>query len=70
MRLTFRTAPHGRVVARVTAPYGGCGIVSLTVNGRSMPALTDETNAGPQLQQQVLAIAGVRWPYRPGSEPS
>jgi hypothetical protein len=70
MRLTFKTAPHGRVVARVIAPYGGCGIVTLTVGDRSMPALTDETSTGQQLQQQVLAIAGVRWPYRPGSLPS
>jgi hypothetical protein len=34
-----------------------------------MPALSDDIGAEPQLQQQVLAIADVRWPYPPGAPP-
>ena len=67
MKLTFRTSRDGPVVARLTAEYGGCGTVSVITDGRSMPALGDYTAAGQQLQQRVLAIAGARWPYRPGS---
>ena len=66
MRLAFRTSPAGPVVARLTAEYGGCGVVSVSIGGRSMPALSDFTGSGQQLQQRVLAIAGVRWPYQPG----
>ena len=69
MRLTFRTSRRGPVVARVTAQYGGCGVVSVSIGGRSMPALSDYTGSGQQLQQRVLAIAGVRWPYPPGTPP-
>jgi hypothetical protein len=69
MRLTFRTRPGGPVVARVTAEYGGCGVVSVSIGGRSMPALSEYTGSGQQLQQRVLAIAGVRWPYPPGMPP-
>ena len=67
MKLTFRTSRDGPVVARLTAEYGGCGTVSVSIDGRSMPALSDYTGTGQQLQQRVLAIAGARWPYRPGS---
>src|SRR5579871_738556 len=67
MKLTFRTSRDGPVVARLTAEYGGCGTVSVSIDGRSLPALSDYTGAGQQLQQRVLAIAGARWPYRPGS---
>ena len=67
MELTFRTSRDGPVVARLTAAYGGCGTVSVSIDGRSMPALSDYTGTGQQLQQRVLAIAGTRWPYRPGS---
>ncbi len=63
MRLTFRTSLTGPVVARLTAGYGGCRIVSVSIEGRSMPALSDDTRSGPPLQQRVLAIAGVRWSY-------
>jgi hypothetical protein len=69
MRLTFRTAPGGPVVARVTAEYDGCGIVSLSIGGHSMPALSDYSSSGASLQQRVLAIAGVRWPYQLGAPP-
>ena len=50
------------MVARLTAEYGDCGVVSVSIGGRSMPALSDYPVSGPQLQQRVLAIAGVRWP--------
>jgi hypothetical protein len=63
MRLTFRTSVTGPVVARLTAGYGLCGIVSVSIEGSSMPALSDYTRSGPPLQQRVLAIAGVRWSY-------
>ena len=66
MRLTFRTSPGGPVVARLTAEYGGCGVVSVSIGGRSMPALSDYLASGQPLQQRVLAIAGVSWPYPPG----
>jgi len=69
MRLTFRTGLGGPVVARVTAEYDGCGIVSLSIGGRSMPALSDYLSSGGSLQRRVLAIAGVRWPYPPGGPP-
>jgi len=66
MRLTFRTSPGGPVVARVSAQYGGCGIVSVRIGGRDMAALSTYPDSGPPLQQQVLTIAGVSWPVQPG----
>ncbi len=69
IRLTFLASPHGRVVAVVVAGYAGCGVVSVTIRGRSMPALSDYTQSGQRLQDRVLAIAGVRWPYSPGTPP-
>jgi hypothetical protein len=67
MRLTFSTRPGGPVLARLTTQYGGCGIVSVRIRGRDMPALSEYPRSGPPLQQQVLAIAGVSWPVEPGS---
>ena len=67
MRLTFSTRPGGPVVARLTAQYGGCGVVSVRIDGRDMPGLSEYPRSGPPLQQQVLAIAGVSWPVEPGS---
>jgi hypothetical protein len=67
MTLTFRTSRDGPAVARLTAAYGACRTVSVSIGGRSMPTLSDYTGTGQQLQQRVLAIAGARWPYRPGS---
>jgi len=69
MRFTFRTRPDGPVVARLNAEYCGCGVVSVSIGGTSMPALSDYAGSGAQLQQRVLAIAGVRWPYPPGAPP-
>jgi len=67
MRLTFSIRPGGPVAARLTAEYGGCGIVSVRVGGRAMPGLSEYPRSGPPLQQQVLAIAGASWPVEPGS---
>jgi hypothetical protein len=67
MRLTFLTRPGGPVVARLTAQYGGCGVVSVRIGGRDMPGLSEYPRSGPPLQQQVLAIAGASWPVEPGS---
>jgi hypothetical protein len=67
MRLTFSTRPGGPVVARLTAQYGGCGIVSVRIGGRDMPGLSALPRSGPPLQQQVLAIAGASWPVEPGT---
>jgi hypothetical protein len=67
MRLTFSTRPGGRVVARLTAQYGGCGVVSVRIDGRDMPGLSEYPRSGPPLQQQVLAMAGMSWPVEPGS---
>jgi hypothetical protein len=61
MRLTFRAAAGGPMLAVIQGDYGGCGTVSVTINGRPMPAL----GAALTMQQQVLAIAGVQWPGFP-----
>ncbi len=63
MRLTFRASPGGPVLAQLSAQYGGCGIVSVSIGGRSMPALSDGTESGQQLPARALAIAGARWAY-------
>jgi hypothetical protein len=46
MRLTFSTRPGGPVVARLTAQYGGCGIVSVRIGGRDMPGLSALPRSG------------------------
>ena len=63
MKLTFRTSRHGRVVATVLATYTGCRYVS--VPGSKTPLLQDYTRSGKQVQQLVLSIADVHWPYTP-----
>lgn len=67
MRLTFLSRPGGTVLARFSAQYAGCGTVSVSVGGRSQPALSDWTTSGQLFQDRVLAIAGVRWPHQPGA---
>ena len=67
MRLAFGIRPGGPVAARLTAEYGGCGVVSVRIGGRAMPALSEYPQSGPRLPQQVLAIAGVSWPVEPGA---
>jgi hypothetical protein len=64
MQLTFRTSPDGPVVATVLATYTGCPRV-WRLGAQNMPYLEDQTSSGQQVQQLVLTIAGVRWPYTP-----
>ena len=66
MQLTLRTAPGGPVIATVGADYVGCQFVWVTVGARTVWPLDENTSSGRPMQQQVLAIAGVRWPYPPG----
>jgi hypothetical protein len=58
MRLTFRATRSGPALAVVTGQGSGCGGVTVTIEGHSMPALWH----GSQLEQQVIHIAGIRWP--------
>jgi hypothetical protein len=67
MRLAFLDHPGGQVLARFTAQYGGCGIASVSIGGKTEPALSTYTTSGPLFQDRVLAIAGVRWPHQPGA---
>jgi hypothetical protein len=67
MRLTFRVRPAGPVAAQLIAEYAGCGVVSVRIGGRDMPALSEYPESGPRLPQRVLAIAGVSWPVEPGT---
>jgi hypothetical protein len=66
MRLTFRTAPGGPVVATVGADYTGCQFAWVIAGAQTIWQLDENTSSGHPMQQQVLAIAGVRWPYPPG----
>jgi len=67
MRLTFITRPGRPAAARLIAEYAGCGVVSVRIGGRDMPALSEYPQSGPRLPQRVLAIAGVSWPVEPSS---
>ena len=64
MRLTFRTNLGGPAVATVFATYTGCSGIA-GPDAPDMPFLEDYTSSGQQVQQLVLATAGVRWPYTP-----
>jgi hypothetical protein len=66
MRLAFLDRA-GSQVARFSAQYGGCGIASVSIGGKTQPALSTYTTSGPLFQDRVLAIAGVRWPHQPGA---
>jgi hypothetical protein len=66
MQLTFRTRPRGPVLAGVTAGYRGCQFVWVTVGARTLPAFDAYTGSELPIQQRVLTIAGVGWPYPPG----
>ena len=68
MRLTFRTRRDGPVLANVLATYTGCPRV-WNLDAPDRPYLEDYTSSGRQVQQLVLAIAGVRWPYTPDVMP-
>jgi hypothetical protein len=66
MQFTFRTAPGGPVVATAGADYTGCQFAWVTADAQTVWQLDENTSSGQPVQQQVLAIAGVRWPYPPG----
>jgi hypothetical protein len=66
MQLTFRTSPGGPVLASVTAGYQGCQFARVTIGGPTQSALDAYTGSELPIQQRVLAIAGVGWPYPPG----
>lgn len=67
MQLTFRTAPGGPVVATVGADYVDCQFAWVTVGAHTVWPLDEHTSSAQPMQQQVLAIAGVRWPTRPAN---
>jgi hypothetical protein len=67
MRLAFLDRAGGQVLARFSAQYGGCGVVSVGIGGKTQPALSTYTTSGALFQDRVLAIAGVRWPHQPGA---
>jgi hypothetical protein len=54
------------VVATAGADYVGCQLAWVTVGAKTVWPLDEQTRSGPSMQQQILAIAGVRWPYPPG----
>lgn len=66
MQLIFRTAPGGPVVATVDADYVDCQFAQVTIGAQTVWLLDENTSSGQRVQQQILAIAGVRWPYPPG----
>jgi hypothetical protein len=63
MQLTFRASLGGPVVASVTAEYQGCQWVWVTIGARTLPALFQYTSSEQPMQQRVLTIARVSWPY-------
>lgn len=66
MQLTFQTVPGGPAVATAGADYVGCQFAWVTVGAQTVWPLDENTGSGLSLQQQVLAIAGISWPYTPG----
>jgi hypothetical protein len=66
MQLTFRTASGGPVIATAGADYVGCQFAWVTAGPQTIWPLDENTGAGQPVQQQILAIAGIRWPYPPG----
>jgi hypothetical protein len=66
MQLIFRTAPGGPVVATVVADYVDCQFAQVTIGAQTVWLLDENTSSGRRVQQQILAIAGVRWPYLSG----
>jgi hypothetical protein len=64
MELTFRASAGGPAVSTVLATYTGCSGIS-SPDAPAMSFLEDSTSSGQQVQQLVLDIAGIRWPYTP-----
>lgn len=57
LRLTFRAAEDGPVLAQVTGEMTGCTPVSVVIDGKQMPTLW----YGVQMDRQVLKLAGIHW---------
>jgi hypothetical protein len=70
MQLTFKAAPGGPVLATVGADHTGCQFAWVTAGAHTVWPLDENTSSGQPVQQQVLAIAGVRWPYPPAGTPT
>jgi hypothetical protein len=66
MLLTFRAGPGGPVVGTAGADYTGCQFAGVTAGAQTIWQLDENTSSEETMQRQVLAIAGVRWPYPPG----
>jgi hypothetical protein len=66
MQLTFRIAPGGPVVAMFGADYVGCQLAWVTAGAQTVWPLDENTSSRQPVQQQILAIAAVCWPYPPG----
>jgi hypothetical protein len=66
MLLTFRTGPGGPVVATAAADYTGCQFAWVTAGAQTVWQLDENTSSGRTMQQRILAIEAVRWPYPPG----
>ena len=64
MKMTFKASLSGPTLSTVLATYTGCPRV-WNLAAQNMPYLVDQTSSGQQVQQLVLSIAGVRWPYTP-----
>jgi hypothetical protein len=68
MRLAFRTTRGSPALATVLATYTGCSGIA-TPDAPNVPLLVNRTSSGQLVQQVVLAIARVRWPYTPNVLP-
>ena len=66
MRLVFRATAGSRKLAVVTAYQELCQLVNVVAGGKTMPSL----DGAQSLIQQVMAIAGVRWPDFPAPGPT
>ena len=49
-----------------SCPAGAGSAMMPTAGAQTVWPLDENTSSGQPVQQQVLAIAGVRWPYPPG----
>lgn len=65
VQLTFRTTPSGPVIATAGADYVGCQFAWVTVGAQTIWPLDGNVSSGQPVQQQILAVAGIRWPYPP-----
>jgi hypothetical protein len=68
MQLTFGATAAGPPLATILATYTGCPRV-WNPDAPNTRYLEDYTSSGQQVQQLVLSIADVRWPYTPDALP-